>query len=344
MRQARQDREVTGRAFARAGLLGNPSDGYGGKAIAITLPDFSASVRIAPAERFSLLAGPSDGLAYESVQAASRAWRAGACEDGLRLLRAAVARFARHWPGIDSLPADDPRLRFEMSYVTDVPRQVGLAGSSAIVVAALRALADWFDVTLSPFELSEVALAAEVEELGIAAGAMDRVVQAYGGFMLMDLREPRDEGAYLRLDPADLPPLFVAWDPAGGRASGRAHGDLRARWQRGDADVAAAMEAFRERVDAGVAALHAHDHAALRDLMDGNFDARCAIFDVGPRDREMVSIARERGAAAKLCGSGGAIVGTPGAGTDPSELGRAFESAGYRYIEPKLGGDSGGEP
>jgi len=32
------------RAYARAGLMGNPSDGYGGKTISFTIPDFCAEV------------------------------------------------------------------------------------------------------------------------------------------------------------------------------------------------------------------------------------------------------------------------------------------------------------
>jgi len=329
---------VEARAFARAGLLGNPSDGYGGKAIGVPLLDFAARVRIRPADRFGLVPGPGDGLVFPDAAEASRAYRAGTCDDGLRLLRAALSRFARHWPGLDACAPDDPRLRFEMDYATNVPRQVGLAGSSAIVVAALRALARWFGVTLPPFTLAELALAAEVDELGLAAGAMDRVVQAYEQLLVMDLREPRSEAAYVPLDPADLPRLFVAWDPRGGQSSGRAHGDLRARWLAGDRATVAAMEAFRRRVDEGVDALRARDHARLRALVDANFDARCAIFEVGARDREMVAIARAHGAAAKLCGSGGAVVVLPAEDGDTPVLGEACARAGYRFVEPRLPG------
>ena len=326
------------RACARAGLLGNPSDGYGGKAIALTLPDFAAFVRIRPADTFALLPGASDGLRFGNAGDASRAFRAGRCEDGLRLMRAAIARFARNWPEIDALAPDDPRLFFEMEYETGIPRQVGMAGSSAIVVATLRALGRWFDVSLPPFTLAELALQTELEELGIAAGAMDRVIQAYEGFMVMDLREPRRETSYERLDVSALPPLFLAWDPRGGESSGRAHGALRTRWLRGEPEVLQAIEGFRERVDRGVACLRAGDHAGFRALVDENFDARCAIFDVGAGDREMVSIARKGGAAAKLTGSGGAIVGMPESAAALPALGRAYEAAGYRFLEPEVPG------
>ena len=66
----------------------------------------------------------------------------------------------------------------------------------AIVIAALRALMSWFDVSIDPVTLAEMALAVEVEELGLAGGPMDRVIQVYEGLMLMDLREPRTAASY----------------------------------------------------------------------------------------------------------------------------------------------------
>ncbi|MCH2187114.1 hypothetical protein MK280_14710, partial [Myxococcota bacterium] len=252
--------------------------------MAVLVPRFCATVSIEPAERFALRSGPSDGFSFETVREASALWRAGQCEDGLRLLRAAVAQFARQCPLIDALPPEDPRLRFEMRYETDIPRQVGLAGSSAIVVAALRALSQWFEVSVSPFSLSEWALAAEVDELDLAAGPMDRVIQSYGGFMCMDLREPRTADAYVSLDHKLLPEFFIAWDPAGSASSGRVHGDLRARWRAKEPAVMAAMQAFRDRVDQGVEALRSGNRMLFYRLMDENFDARCSLVEVGQRD------------------------------------------------------------
>lgn len=329
---------VSAIAHARAGLLGNPSDGYGGKAIALALLDFRARVRIEPADRFELVPGDSDGVRFPSLREALARFAVVGCDDGLRLLRAAVCRFAGWLARLDELAPDDPRLRFRMGYDTDIPRQVGLAGSSAIVVAALRALCAWFAVVIPPAELAELALAAELEDLGIAAGAMDRVIQAYGGLVCMDLAEPRSAAGYQRLDPELLPPLFVAWDPHGGESSARAHGSLRARWLAGDPEVLATIDAFRSLVDEGVAALRAGEPDRLRDLMRRNFDLRTRIFDVAQRDRGLVAIARDVGGAAKLCGSGGAVVGMAPAG-DPetalAALERRYRDAGFGFRRPR---------
>ncbi len=155
--------------------------------------------------------------------------------------------------------------------------------------------------------------------------------------MLMDLKEPRGSASYRRLDPATLPPLFVAWDPRGGESSGRAHGALRARWLAGDPEVLRAVEAFRALVDEGVACLEDGNHDGFRDLMTRNFEMRTTIFDVSARDRALVSVAREKEGAAKLCGSGGAVVGMPGPG-DPvqrlADLETGYREAGFRFLRP----------
>ncbi len=318
-------------AHARVGLLGNPSDGYGGKAIALAIANFGARVTVETSDRFELKPGPSDGITFPSARHATRSFAAWGPDDGLRLLRAALKRFAGESKEFASLGGDDPLLRFSLRYETDIPRQVGLAGSSAIVVATLRALCDWFGSRIEPARLAELALSAEVEDLGIAAGPMDRVIQAYGGLMVMDLKEPRGPGSYQALDPAWLPPLFVAWDPGGGEPSGRAHGNLRSRWLAGDPEVLEKIAAFRKLVDQGVVCLRSGDHERFCDLMNTNFEMRTAIFDVSRRDHGLVAIAREQGGAAKLCGSGGAVVGTAGR-EDLGGLEARYRAAGFGFV------------
>jgi glucuronokinase len=329
-------RRATGIAHARAGLLGNPSDQYGGKTIAFSIRDFCARVMIDPSDRFAIRPGPSDLIDFSSFLEASDTIRARGCDDGIRLLRAAIRRFADHWEGMEELVEDDPLLCFEMRYETSIPRQVGLAGSSAIVIAALRALMAWFETTIEPAVLAELALAAEAEDLGITAGAMDRVIQCYEGVMLMDLREPRTAASYARLAPEMLPPVFVAWNPRGGRSSGRIHEGVRRRWREGDEDVHRAMTVLREMVDSGSACLRRGKHADFRELMDRNFDIRARLFPISKSDREMVEIGRSLGAATKLCGSGGAVVGAPADTRKFAEIEKIYRSAGYRVIRPEI--------
>ncbi len=326
-----------GRAFARAGLLGNPSDGYGGKAIAMTLENFNATATVAPCERLELVAGGGRRLVMATPADATGAFAHEHGDGGLRLMRAALRRFFIRSPHLLTEATFDTQA-FRVRFATDIPEEVGLSGSSAIIIAVMRALMTWFDESISPWELAELALAAELEDLGLACGPMDRVIQAYEGVVVMDLREPRSEGSYTRLEAASLPPMFVAYDPRGGSPSADAHAPLRARWKAGDEEILRIMSTFRDLVDAGVAALRNEDHEEFADLMNRNFDLRTSFFPVAERDRQMVAIARRVAASGKLCGSGGAIVGQLRDPSDLESVRRAFEDSGFRLVEPRLSG------
>jgi glucuronokinase len=294
---------VVARAPARAGLMGNPGDVYGGKAIAVALWNFSARVRIEPAAELAL---PDDSGAAA-------------------LLSAALGR----------LP-EAPHRRLALALDSDVPRQVGLAGSSAIVVAALKALCSWFGIALHPAELAERALAAEAQDLGIVAGPMDRVIQAYGGLLHMDFAPPRGAHSYRRLDPSLLPPMFVAWDPLPGQMSGVPHADVRARWERGDPAVREAVAEFPRLVDEALACLECGDREGFLGCVDRNFDTRASIWPCRARDLEMVRVGRGCGAAVKFAGSGGAVVGFLRGESRRPDVENAYAEAGFRCLRPQL--------
>lgn len=325
---------VMGVAHARAGLLGNPSDGYGGKAIALCLAEFRARVYLEPDEVLRILGSESEAGVFPSLIEAHHRFDCRGRDDGSGLLGAALRRFVLAHPELERRDQADPRLRFTIRYETDIPRQVGLAGSSAIVIAALRALTKWFDRALPTQALAALALAAETEDLGIAAGPMDRIVQAHQGVVAMDLAEPGDVSSYQALSADSLPPLFVAWDPRGGQPSGRAHAALRERWRSRDPDVMNTIEEFRDLVDQGLSLLARRDHDGFRAAMTRNFELRRRIFDVGEPDLEMVALAREQGAGAKLCGSGGAVIGVPAPESTLESMERVYLDAGYRFVRP----------
>ena len=58
---------TTGRTYARAGLLGNPSDGFGGRVLSIAIADFSAEVDAEPADRWEIV--DSAWAAFDDVAA-----------------------------------------------------------------------------------------------------------------------------------------------------------------------------------------------------------------------------------------------------------------------------------
>lgn len=326
---SRRVRRVRHEAPARAGLLGNPSDLYDGRVIAFALANFKAAVTLESADHFEIVPGADDRLAYPSLRHAVAALGAFGCDDGVRLLRAALQQLVARRGGLADLADDDPRLRFRIAYTTDIPRQVGLAGSSAIVTAALRALAEWFGLALAPAELAELALACETEELGITAGPMDRVIQAYQGLLWMDFAPPRGVDAYRRLDPGCLPPLFVAWDPRGGETSRKSHGDVRLRFLRGDPDVRRALAVLPTLADEGLRCLERGDTPGLMRLVDRNFEARAEVYPPSAVDAELVRLARAAGTVAKLCGSGGAVLGVIPESSAWPRIEASYAAAGF---------------
>lgn len=324
----------SGRAFARAGLLGNPSDGYGGKVLGAPLRDFVAEVTVDSSDSIVISAGGTP-IELESLEAAVDADPRD-FPDGLEpLVLAALRRVASETARSGSAHRVSG-LRIQCT--TTVPRQVGLGGSSAMIIATIRALQPHLQFDLSPFDTAEMALAAEVEDLDIAAGPMDRVIQAYEQTMVLDftgLDRARDESLYTSYRGL-LPPMWIAWVPHGGRSSGITHSDLRTRWERGDADVVEAMRRIGEGVDLAVQALASDDFAAFADLVDANFDLRCSVTTVTPEDEEMVALARGAGAAAKLCGSGGAVLIVPRPGASEHAVAAALTRAGFEILSPEL--------
>lgn len=204
---------------------------------------------------------------------------------------------------------------FTLSYDTNIPRQTGLSGSSAIVCAALNCLLDFYKVRhLVQVDIRpELILSAE-KELGIIAGLQDRVAQVYGGLVYMDFsKEHMDSlghGIYTPMDISLLPPLQVIYaeNPSD---SGKVHSSVRKRWLDGDQFIISSMEEVAKTALEGRTALLENNYSELANLMNRNFDLRRKMFGdevLGALNIKMIETARSVGAAAKFTGSGGAIV------------------------------------
>jgi glucuronokinase len=214
------------------------------------------------------------------------------------------------------------RRNFSIRFESNIPRQVGLAGSSAIVVATLRCLMDFYQVQIPKGVQPSLVLAVEAEELGITAGLQDRVIQVFEGLVYMDFARERMQqingygcGAYERLDPALLPQLYLAWIARDAsdfvQPTYAVHTPLRVRFQQGEPAVIEAMKTFARLAEEARAALLARDHERLAALIDSNFDVRRSIMpQMLPGQIQMVEAARSVGASAHFAGSGGAILGT----------------------------------
>jgi glucuronokinase len=229
---------------------------------------------------------------------------------GTRLIKAAIKTFFDHCRS-RNIPTQPKN--FTLRYESDIPRQVGLGGSSAIIVAAMGTLMAFHGVSISDEILPTLVLRAEFKELGINAGFMDRVVQVYEGCVYMDLNrnliEARGFGEYERLDAGLLPPLYIAYKPDLGKVSGAVLNEIRAAYDRGDQTVIRTLEEIAGLAEEGRKSYGRGDFSRWPDLMNRNFDLRSRIMTISPNNMEMIQTARRCGASAKFAGSGGSVVG-----------------------------------
>jgi glucuronokinase len=330
------------RAHARAGLVGNPSDGYHGKTISISVRNFYAEVVLYEWEDVELILSDEDQSRFGSIRELARDVKLHGYYGGIRLVKATVKKFAEFC--IQHGIALHDR-NFSIRYHSTIPRQVGLAGSSAIIVATLRCLIDFYQAPI-PLEIQpSLALAVETEELGIAAGLQDRVIQVYEGLVFMDFARERMQelagcryGVYERLDPALLPPIYIAYKDDVSEPTEVFHNDIRARYNRGETKVVEAMVKFAGLAAQAREALLTGDKQRLAVLMNENFDTRRSIYQLPAAQVEMVEVARRVGASAKFAGSGGAIIGSYQDEKMLHELQLALRNIGCVVLGPQVTG------
>jgi glucuronokinase len=297
-------------AYARAGLLGNPSDGYFGRTIAMSARNFRARVLLYPSARLEIKPSKADMPVFESIEDlyATTRWRG--YYGGIRILQALMVRFMDHCKanGIEL-----PNRNFTLEYESTIPLRLGMGGSSSIIIAALRALCQYYAVDIPLPLQAKLALETETKELGVPAGPQDRVIQVYEGLVYMDfqrdLMESRGYGNYERLEPGLLPHIYLAYRTSLSEGTEVFHNNVRERWNRGEAKVVDAMKRWAAIAAEGRDALLGRDHSALNKLINENFDLRLGIYDVGRGNIEMIQAARSCGASANFAGSGGAIAG-----------------------------------
>jgi len=327
-------------AYARAGLLGNPSDGYHGRTLSVIVRNFRAEVVLYEWDSLDIVLSANDRAHFRSIHDLARDVDLHGYYGGIRLIKATIKRF------VEYCQAQRRALHernFSIRYDTDVPQQVGLAGSSAIIVATLRCLMEFYGIQIPLEAQPSFVLSVEKDKLGIMAGLQDRVIQVYEGVVYMDFDpalEHRVEGfkcyRYEPLSPGLLPPLYVAYHDSLSEPTEVFHNDLRGRFDRGESKVVDAMKSLAEITHLGRDALLKNDPERLARLMDDNFEVRRSIYRLPLWQIRMVEVARQCGASANFAGSGGAIVGTYPGEAGYEELRAGMAAIGSRVIKPQI--------
>lgn len=298
-------------SYPRAAVIGNPSDGYFGKTIAFVFSNFRASVQLYQTPELEIKPQRLDVTSYKNMQALVEDISFAGYYGGMRLLKGMVKVFYEYCLKNNIHIASK---NFTLQYKSDIPLRLGLAGSSAILSACLKALCLFYEVYIQPATFANLVLSVENNELGISAGLQDRVAQAFEKPVFMDFNketmEKRGFGNYKVLDTTNFPNFYIAFRKNLSEGTEVVHNNLKARFDIGEERVLQAMNRWGEITEEFKTALVKTDCEIMHNLINENFDLRHSLIPISKGNIEMVELARSVGASAKFTGSGGAIIGT----------------------------------
>jgi galactokinase/mevalonate kinase-like predicted kinase len=324
-----EKRRVVCSAPGRAGIIGNPTDMYGGAVL---------SCSVGMRARVTVKAAPD--LVLETTGQECRI----ATRDDLRPrndrfdLPRAILDYMR-------LPALGCHVRYE----SEIPLRSGLSGSTALVVSLLQALLAWQGEYPHTYQLAERARYIELNYLKVVCGYQDAYMCTFGGLNYMDFRGKQfyrsaEAELFATIEPLAnyAPELPFALGFTGVQhASGAVHKPIRERWLEGEPSVVKGYERITELARMGKKALLMQDWPTLGHLMNENHAIQRELGGSGDSNEQLIAAALGAGApGAKLAGagSGGTIIALwPWEDMTPLEeaLRAAGASATYRLdIQP----------
>ncbi|RHZ49007.1 hypothetical protein Glove_535g19 [Diversispora epigaea] len=324
------------RSYARIGLMGNPSDGFYGKTISFLISNFFTDVTLIPNKfinntqsyqeyskitihpTFTSITTSFSSLQYLSLISSSEGY-----SNANSLIQATCKIFYEYCHHNNIFLHDQG---FNILIETNIPRQVGLAGSSAIITALWKGLMKFYTINNEVISLKiQAKLIHNVEkvELRINSGLQDRVVQSFGGLMYMDFEKELTEknggiGKYERIDENLLPKGFWIAYEVNPSDSGKIHSDVTKKYENGDQKIIEAMNKLASLAEKtknillNLSLSSSLKSKQIATMMNENFNLRKEIFGkkvIGNNNLRMIELANKYGFAAKFTGSGGTIVG-----------------------------------
>jgi galactokinase/mevalonate kinase-like predicted kinase len=281
-------------APGRCGIIGNPTDMYGGAVISCSVP-YRARVSVSPCESLVL---ETRGTSIEIASEADL------------LLRGDLFDVAR--AVLDYLQHDD--LCCRISYSSDVPISAGVSSSTALTVAILYGVLRFMGYQYGLYRVAELARYTELNHLKIVCGYQDAYMCTFGGLNYMDFRgkafyRQAAEELYATIEPLapyvpHLPMLLVHTGVE--HSSDSVHRPLRERWLEGDREVRDGYEAITRLAQEGKKALLLQDWDRLGRLMNENHAIQRDLGGSGEDNERLIKQALDHGAlGAKLAGAGG---------------------------------------
>ncbi len=211
---------------------------------------------------------------------------------------ALLVRLARHW-------------RLENATLTtrgESPTGAGIAGSSALTIAACGALARWTGSGEDPEQLLSVAMNVECQVIGVPTGVQDYRPALFGGIAAIELGADGIRRVALDVDPGELERRIVLAYTGAPRHSGTNNWDITKRHIDGDRHIFDCFERIRDTAAALREALARSDWDDAGRQIASEWDNRKRLAPgvSTPAIDELIRRATAAGAtAAKVCGAGG---------------------------------------
>ena len=200
------------------------------------------------------------------------------------------------------------------------PAGAGIAGSSALTIAACGALARWSGQPLTDVQLLEVAMNVECQTIGVPTGVQDYRPALYGGIAAVELHAAGIRRVALDVDPRELERRIVLAYTGAPRNSGTNNWEITKRHIDGDGQVFDCFERIRDTASAMRAAFERNDwdEVGRQIAIEWENRRRLAPGVSTPAIDNLIARASAAGAtAAKVCGAGGGgcvfCYGPPGA-------------------------------
>jgi D-glycero-alpha-D-manno-heptose-7-phosphate kinase len=188
------------------------------------------------------------------------------------------------------------------------PAGAGIAGSSALTIAACGALAGWTGAPTGHEELLQVAMNVECQTIRVPTGVQDYRPALYGGVAAIELRVDGIRRVGLDVDPAELERRIVLVYTGAPRNSGTNNWEITKRHIDGDAEIFDCFERIRDTAAAMRDALERNDweHVGRQIATEWENRKRLAPGVTTPVIESLIARAAAAGAtAAKVCGAGG---------------------------------------
>jgi D-glycero-alpha-D-manno-heptose-7-phosphate kinase len=188
------------------------------------------------------------------------------------------------------------------------PAGAGIAGSSALTIAACGALAHWTNGSRTSADLLQVAMNVECQTIRVPTGVQDYRPALFGGIAAVELRVDRIERIALSVDPHELEQRIVLAYTGAPRNSGTNNWEITKRHIDGDRHIFDCFERIRDTAAAMRVALERAEWDEVGRLIAEEWDNRKRLapgVTTPEIDALMARAAAAGAAAAKVCGAGG---------------------------------------